>query len=97
MVNHIVLWNFLAELTEQERKTAGETIKLNLEGVQDKIDGVISIEVIVEKLDSSTHDIALISKFASEEALNGYQQHPEHLKAASFVRSVTCNRACFDY
>lgn len=97
MVNHIVLWNFLSELSEQERKVAGETIKLNLEGVKDKIEGVISIEVIVDSLDSSTHDIALISKFISVEALNGYQQHPEHLKAASFVRSVTCDRACFDY
>ena len=35
--------------------------------------------------------------FESEEALNNYQVHPEHVKVAAFVRSITCNRMCMDF
>ena len=33
----------------------------------------------------------------SQEALDGYQVHPEHQKMVSFIRTVTCNRICLDY
>ena len=39
----------------------------------------------------------LNSVFESEEALNNYQVHPEHVKVAAFVRSITCNRMCMDF
>ena len=97
MVNHIVMWNFKPELSAEERKTAGETIKKNLEDVKAQVEGVISLSVCINEMESSNKDIALLSSFESVEALNAYQVHPAHVAAAGFVKSVTCDRACFDY
>ncbi len=97
MVNHIVLWSLKPELSEEERQEAKAEIKRRLEGVCDRVAGIISLEVKAEGLASSNRDLALISSFVSKEALDGYQTHPAHLEAASYVRSKTCDRACFDY
>jgi len=58
---------------------------------------VIALQVCINEMDSSNKDIALISSFESVDALNAYQVHPAHVAAAGFVRTVTCDRACFDY
>ncbi len=89
--------NFKPELTEQEREEAGETIRQSLEAVREKAEGVISLEVRINELASSSKDIALISSFETVDALNAYQVHPDHVKAAGFIKTVTCDRACFDY
>ena len=97
MVKHIVIWNLSQELGEEEKKKAAIKIKTDLESLQGKIPGLLSVEVVTEPYDSSTHDIALFTSFETVEALQSYQVHPEHLKVVEFVRSVTCNRVCFDY
>ncbi|HJA32270.1 MAG: stress protein [Clostridiales bacterium] len=97
MVNHIVLWSLKPELSEEEKQEAKAEIKRRLEGVKDRVEGVISLEVRAQGLPSSSRDLALISSFVSREALEGYQTHPAHLEAASYVRAKTCDRACFDY
>lgn len=97
MVNHIVLWNLKPELTEEEKKLAKAGIKKRLEAVKDEVEGVVFLQVITDALSSANRDLALISSFVSEEALNGYQEHPAHLEAAGYVRSKTCDRTCFDY
>lgn len=97
MVNHIVLWNFIPELTQEERKEAAEIIRKSLEAVREQAEGVISLEIILNELPSSNKDIGLISQFASVEALNAYQVHPAHVEAAGYIKSVTCGRVCLDY
>ncbi|MBQ9927657.1 MAG: Dabb family protein [Lachnospiraceae bacterium] len=97
MVNHIVLWNLNEELTESERKEAALEIKSRLEAIKDAVAGVVLLELQINEADSSNRDIALISKFESWEALQNYQVSPEHVAAGKYVRSVTCNRSCFDY
>ncbi len=97
MVNHVVMWKFREELSEEERKTAGETIRQKLYAVKDVAEGVLRLEVCVSTFPSSNRDIALFSSFESEEALQAYQVHPVHLQAREYVRSVTCDRVCFDF
>lgn len=97
MVNHIVLWNFIPDLDEAGRTEAAEVIRRNLEAVKEQVEGVIAMEVVKNELPSSNRDIGLISQFVSIEALNAYQVHPAHVKAAAYIRSVTCNRVCLDY
>lgn len=97
MVHHIVLWNLKEELSGQEKEEASRTIKEKLEAVKKEIEGVISLEVVINGLESSNKDVGLISVFESAAALNAYQTHPAHVAAASYVRSVTCDRACLDY
>ncbi|NTV77661.1 MAG: Dabb family protein [Clostridiales bacterium] len=97
MMNHHVYWNFIEALTEEEKKEAGEKIKSNLTSLKGAISGLMDLEVIINTNPASNRDVALISKFESQEALDAYQIHPKHLEAASYVRSVTCDRICFDY
>ncbi|MCI9142652.1 MAG: Dabb family protein [Lachnospiraceae bacterium] len=97
MVKHIVLWNFAEELSESERKEAGEKMKALLEPIKELVSGAVEIQIVRNELPSSNRDIALISTFETVEALMTYQNHPAHVEAGKYVRSVTCNRACMDY
>ncbi|NLL79141.1 MAG: Dabb family protein [Clostridiales bacterium] len=97
MVNHIVLWNFKPELSKEEREEAGNTIRKNLEAVKAQVTGVVSLEVVINELDSSNKDLGLVSVFESVEALNAYQVHPAHVQAGAYIKTVTCDRVCLDY
>ena len=97
MVHHIVLWNFLESMNQEEKREAGAKMKELLEPIGALVDGAVSIKVVMNELDSSNRDIALISQFETVEALKTYQIHPAHVEAGKFVRSVTCNRSCLDY
>lgn len=97
MVKHIVLWNFLPEFTEEQKKEAGARMKTLLEPIRELVPGAVDLSVVVSKLASSNRDVALVSTFETTEALLAYQNHPAHVEAGKYVRSVTCNRACIDY
>ena len=97
MVHHIVMWNFLESMNQEEKIAAGAKMKELLEPIDDLVDGAISIEVVVNELESSNREVALISQFETVEALKTHQVHPAHVEAGKFVRSVTCDRACMDF
>lgn len=97
MVQHIVLWNFIDTLSTEEKQEAGEKMKNLLEPIKELVPGAVSIEVVANELPSSNRDIALISTFETEEALQNYQNHPAHVEAGKYVRAVTCDRACLDF
>lgn len=97
MVKHIVLWNFVEALSDEEKKEAGLKMKSILEPLKDVVPGVVSLKVVINEIESSNRDVALIGEYESEEALKGYAVHPAHVEAGKYVRSVTCNRACIDY
>ena len=97
MVKHIVLWNFVETLTEEERNNAYLKMKELLVPIKELVPGALDIQVVKNELESSNKDVALISTFETEEALKAYQVHPAHVEAGKFVRSVTCDRSCLDY
>ena len=97
MVRHIVLWSFAEGLSEAERAAAGERMKALLEPIKELVPGALEIRVVINDFVSSNRDIALISSFETEDALAAYQNHPAHVEAGKYVRSVTCNRSCMDY
>ncbi len=97
MVHHIVLWSLNENLSAQEKREAALQIKSRLENVAKMVEGVVSLEVIINDMESSNKDIALISKFETEEALNAYQMSPAHVEAGSYIRAVTNERSCIDY
>lgn len=97
MVKHIVMWSFVPELSEEQKKEAAVKMKELLEPIKELVPGALSIQVIANELSGSNRDIALISEFETEEALAAYQTHPAHVEAGKYVRSVTCDRACMDY
>lgn len=97
MVKHIVMWNFNPEMSAEEKKAAGEKMKALLEPIKELVDGALDIRVVINDMESSNRDIALIGTYVNEEALKAYQVHPAHVEAGKYVRSVTCNRSCLDY
>lgn len=97
MVRHLVAWNFIDSLSEEEKNESKKIIKEKLENVAKVVDGVIDLHVIFRELDSSNRDILLVGDYESVEALNAYQIHPAHLEAKDYIVSRTKDRACFDY
>ena len=97
MVRHIVVWNYQEGFSENENRENALRIKRGLEDLIHCIEGVIEIRVHIDALPSSNRDIVLNSLHESEEALAGYQVHPEHKKIGAFISSVMKNRACIDY
>ena len=75
------------------------SIKKGLEGLKEKIPGLVDIKVNTNsRPPSSTADLMLDSTFESAEALKVYSKHPEHvLVADSKVRPFTASRTCLDF
>lgn len=98
MVKHIILWNLKDEFSTDEKTKIKNEIKIGLESLQGKIEGLVEIKVQIDKLDSSTADLMLDSTFENEEALKFYSTHPEHVKVANEkVRPFTAVRSCLDF
>ncbi len=98
MVRHLVVWTFDDEKLPRENRAAyAKKIKTALEGLINRIDGLMISTVYTEVLPGSDGDIMLDSLFESEEALKAYQVHPEHLKAAELIAAVKKTRFCMDF
>lgn len=98
MVKHVILWKLKETLSEKEREQILADMKDHLESLVGVVPGLRSLNVVVNKLDSSNADVMLDSALESEVALNGYQNHPEHVRVANtYVRPYTEVRLCFDY
>lgn len=97
MVTHIVMWNFVESLSEQEKKEAARTMKERLEPLKDVIQGTLSLKVVTEPLATSSYEVALVGEYADEEALKYYAVHPEHLKVVDYIKTVCKDRAALDY
>ncbi len=98
MIKHIVMWK-LKDFAEGKSKSENaQIIKKGLEELKDKISQIKFIEVGVNFNESSqAYDCVLYSEFETVEALNIYQNHPEHLKVAEFVGKVREARVVGDY
>lgn len=98
MVHHVILWKLKEDLLKQEKEEVLKNIKENLEALDGKVPGLVKITVITHPLESSNSDIMLDSLLENEEALKGYQIHPEHVKVVdTYVRPYTEVRMCIDY
>lgn len=98
MVKHVILWTLKDEYSGVEMEKIKADIKEGLEGLKNKIPGLIDIKVNTNGLSSSNADVMLDSTFADEEALKEYAIHPEHVAVADTkVRPFTATRVCMDY
>ncbi|MBQ3544264.1 MAG: Dabb family protein [Lachnospiraceae bacterium] len=98
MIKHVILWKIKEEISLEEKEQIKEGIKLGLEGLIDKVPGIVEIKVNTKGLPSSNADVMLDSTFESEEALKNYATHPEHVKVAdNNVRPYMEVRMCMDY
>jgi len=98
MVKHIILWTLKDEYSGARMEEIKTGIKEGLEGLADRIPGLLEIKVNTNGLSSSNADVMLDSSFENEEALKNYAVHPDHVEVANTkVRPFTATRTCMDY
>lgn len=96
MIRHIVMWNHSDGFTAEEKTLNAERVKRELEALRGIVPGVLELTVCTCSLPTGNADVMLVSCFEDAGVLEKYQSHPEHKKAAEFIRSVFCDRRCFD-
>ena len=96
MIKHIVCWKIKEGLNKE---VCGPEIKNRLLGLKDQIKQLKHIEVGINSEDSSkgNYDVVLVSEFNSIKDLEAYTGHPAHIKAGTYVKSVTAERVAVDY
>ena len=97
MVKHIILWKLKESYTAEEKAACKAEAKARLESLNGQISGLRSLVVRTDALSSSNADMMLDSEFDDANALAGYQVHPLHVAAATYVRGVVEARLCLDY
>lgn len=97
MLRHIILWKLKPEIADADKGAVKERIKTSLEALVGVIDGLEELTVHTDALPSSTADMMLESKMRDADALAFYSEHPAHVKAATYVRSVVDVRLCLDF
>lgn len=95
MVKHVVMWNIQEGLNKQE---VVKKLKEELEGLPGKIECLISLDLGAHFNKTATgRDVVLYSEFETLDDLQKYLVHPDHVKAADYVKSVVCDRVDVDY
>ena len=98
MVRHLILWKLKESLTVEEKHTVLQDMKEQLEGLVGRVPGLVSLNIVINEMESSNADVMLDSVLESEDALKAYQSHPDHVTVANtYVRPFTEVRMCLDY
>lgn len=97
MVRHVLVWSFKDELSAEEKAAAAKKIKAELEALVGVVPGLKELTVAINPMDSSNVDLMLDSVMDSPESYDIYKDHPAHVAAATYVRSVVKSRSCMDF
>ncbi|WP_045222110.1 Dabb family protein [Desulfonatronum thioautotrophicum] len=98
MIKHIVMWTLKDEAEGVTAAENAKKIKQMLEGLNGKIPGLKHLEVGLDIFQASpAWQVVLYSELESRDALQGYQQHPEHQRCVEFVKKVVVDRGVVDY
>jgi hypothetical protein len=97
MIRHIVMWRVRGD-TAEEREATSNLVKTSFEGLRGRIPGMRHLEI---GIDSSGVDYAcdavLVTEFDSQEALDAYASHPEHLRVRTALGDLRTARFQVDY
>lgn len=98
MVTHIVIWKLHAQADGRTRAENARVAKTKLEALAGRIDGLVSIHVGVDfSCTDASGDLVLVSTHTSREALDIYQDHPEHVALKTLMKAITCGRQVVDF
>lgn len=97
MVKHIVMWNVKGDTPEQ-RSAGIKHLQGAFESIRGKIPGLTHLEIGVDKsgVDYAC-DVVLYSEFESQQALDNYARHPEHLRVRDELEGLRIARHQVDY
>ena len=94
MIVHIVLFQF----KEENKKANIIQAKQMLENLMGAVPSLRSIDVGVNfSIEERAMDLSIITAFESQEDLEAYAVHPEHLKVVDFIKTVVEYSKVVDY
>lgn len=98
MIKHIILWKLKSEYDDIRKEEIKAEIKEGLEGLKDKVPGIVDIRVNIDSLSKSTCDLMLDSSFTDWDSYLAYCTHPAHVAVANgCVRPNVEQRMCLNY
>lgn len=98
MIKHIVMWRLKDSAEGASKEENAGKMKKMLEALPAVIPEIEHLEVGMNGIESpAAYDVALYSAFASFDALDTYQKHPEHEKCKEFIGKIVSERAVVDY
>ncbi|MBW4042728.1 MAG: Dabb family protein [Acidobacteria bacterium] len=96
MIRHLVLFRLRSE-SPQERAEHLAGMRSRLEGLRSVVPGTLSIHVGPDVGGGPNHwDVALVSEFEDQGALDAYQAHPDHLAAIAYLADFVTERSIAD-
>lgn len=96
MVKHVIIWKLHDTVANKEKMK--QDIKVALEGLAGKIDGLEQMLILTDNLPASSGDLMMDSLFRDSDALKNYQEHPLHLEVANgLIRPNVAVRLSFDF
>ncbi|WP_428738397.1 Dabb family protein [Sulfurimonas sp.] len=94
MVVHIVMFKF----KEENKALNLAKVQAKLEKLEELIDELKTMEVGINFTEADrAMDLALYSTFESQEDLQAYAIHPEHLNVVALIKEVTVESKVVDY
>jgi heme-degrading monooxygenase HmoA len=98
MLIHIVMWKLKNHAEGADKAANAAKMKELLDACANIVPGMLRFEVGVAQSGlEATYDVVLYSEFESKEALEAYQQHPQHVALKPFMSAVREARQCMDY
>jgi hypothetical protein len=97
MIRHIVMWN-VSGASPDEKSHSILRLARAFESIRGKIPGMLHLEIGVDKsrVDYAC-DVVLYSEFESQQALDAYATHPEHLRVRGELDGVRIARHQVDF
>jgi quinol monooxygenase YgiN len=97
LIRHIVLWNVRGDTREEKAANIAQ-LQRSFESLRGRIPGLLHLEIGIDcsRVDYAC-DVVLVSEFASQEALDAYATHPEHLRVKQEVGDMRTARHQVDY
>lgn len=98
MIKHIVMFK-LKEMEQNKKQMVLQQIKSKLEALNGQIEGLVSLEVGIDFLQSdASYDLVLYAVLASKRDLENYQNHSLHVQVVNeVVKPAVCARILVDY
>jgi len=98
MVKHLVFWRLKEHALGASKAENALRFQAEVEKLKNVVPGVRNLELGIDiEGSSAAWDMALYSEFDSQEALDAYQAHPEHVKVRDLFIEATSERAVVDY
>lgn len=97
MIKHIVFWKVSPPGDSVTHIAVYEEFFKRTEYLKSIIPQIVEARVGYNYNEGDVFNLCIDSLFESQEDLDAYINHPEHLKVREYLNSVTYDKAVFDY